>query len=107
MNTGDPSNSTGTGYRSSASYRLGREAQGLRRVRGEPDAVEVARPVRRAGRRNPPGESRAGRSGPTPTPTSELVRAGCISPACSISARDVGSATRWLITCAPNSSRTR
>ena len=36
---------------------------------GEPDAVEVARPVRRAGRRNPPGESRTGRSGPTPTPT--------------------------------------
>jgi hypothetical protein len=34
---------------------------------GEPDAVRVARPVRRAGRRNPPSESRAGRSGPTPT----------------------------------------
>ena len=29
--------------------------------------MEVASPVRRAGRRNPPGESPAGRSGPTPT----------------------------------------
>jgi transposase InsO family protein len=32
--------------------------------------VRVARPVRRAGRRNPPTEMLAGRSGPTPTPTS-------------------------------------
>jgi hypothetical protein len=32
---------------------------------GEPDAVRVARPVRRAGRRNPPTERWTGRSGPT------------------------------------------
>jgi transposase InsO family protein len=37
--------------------------------------VEVARPVRRAGRRNPLGESRAGRSGPTPTPSTPPERA--------------------------------
>ena len=38
-------------------------------TRGEPDAMRVARPVRRAGRRNPPIERWAGRSGPTPTST--------------------------------------
>jgi hypothetical protein len=32
---------------------------------GEPDAVEVARPVRRAGRGNPSDESLTGRPGPT------------------------------------------
>jgi len=37
------------------------------RTRGEPDAVRVARPVRRAGRRNPPIERWEGRSGSTPT----------------------------------------
>ena len=34
-------------------------------VRGEPDAVEVASPVRRADQRNPPAETLAGRHGPT------------------------------------------
>jgi RNA-directed DNA polymerase len=44
--------------------------------RGEPDAVRVARPVRRADRGNPPGESRAGRPGPTPTPGCPARRPG-------------------------------
>ena len=35
-------------------------------TRGEPDAVRVARPVRRADRGNPPVERLAGRPGPTP-----------------------------------------
>ncbi len=38
-------------------------------TRGEPDAARVARPVRRAGRRNPPIARWTGRSGPTPTPS--------------------------------------
>jgi hypothetical protein len=38
-------------------------------TRGEPDAVRVARPVRRAGRGNPPVERLAGRPGPTRTPS--------------------------------------
>jgi RNA-directed DNA polymerase len=35
-----------------------------RTARGEPDAVEAARPVRETGRRNPSAAMRAGRSGP-------------------------------------------
>ena len=40
--------------------------------------MRVARPVRRAGRRDPPAEMLAGRSGPTPTPNS-TVRAAVSS----------------------------
>ena len=36
-------------------------------VRGAPDAMRVARPVRRAGRGNGPGAIPAPRPGPTPT----------------------------------------
>ena len=55
----------GTGDSNSISYRSGRKARCLRRTRGEPDAVRVARPVRRAARRNPPSETTTGRSWPT------------------------------------------
>ncbi|MFL5883106.1 MAG: DDE-type integrase/transposase/recombinase, partial [Actinomycetota bacterium] len=37
--------------------------------------MRVARPVRRADRGSPPSESRAGRPGPTPTPTSRPGKA--------------------------------
>lgn len=40
------------------------------RPSGEPDAQEWARPVRRAGSRNPPAARLAGRRWPTPTPSS-------------------------------------
>jgi hypothetical protein len=39
----------------------------------EPDAVEAARPVRRAGRRNPPAERLTGRSCPAPTQSIKLL----------------------------------
>ena len=39
--------------------------------------MEVARPVRRAGRGNPPAEKQEGRPGPTPTRNIPLGKAGC------------------------------
>ena len=43
----------------------------------------VARPVRRAGRGNPPAERPAGRRGPTPTPSIPPARARCTARSCS------------------------
>lgn len=42
-------------------------------VRGAPDAMRVARPVRRAGRGNGPGAILAPRPGPTPTSSAPVV----------------------------------
>ena len=50
--------------------------------------MKVARPVRRAGRRDPPTEMLAGRSGPTPTRNTPRVKARSIAAVCSTPAVD-------------------
>ncbi len=63
------------------------------RARGEPDAVEVARPVRRAGRGNGPAE----RPTPRPGPTSTTGRPrSCSTPVCPCQPWPRGSATQTV-----------